>query len=306
MPKPLTREQVEVAFRLIEKGGPEGEEARAQFIDSNQRLVGKVASPHRDKGLSWDELLSAGNAGLLKAIAKFDPNRGLKLSTCAVPWIKGEITQAFKDAKRDKASDRNIRQTEHGVPLVFDREAEQKRTEDEALQNIAAKDLESQEESESEELVDHDDLQEAVEADGECGGLGLNATQARSEGYGPSAGCPAWDKVDDEAPLKDPTSDGKPGGGLAINFAADQTIGAMGIDSDLIPALEEAIEHVTDQRQALILRMHLGLGGHKRHTFREIGDALDISGSRAEAIFKATFAQLRNDPTLQMLFDLNQ
>jgi len=158
----LTREQEVIAFHLIRKGDSESEHHRQMFVFCNQPLVGKVASPYRDKGLSWEDLLAAGNVGLQKAIDKFDPHRGFKFSTCAVPWIKGEITEAFDEARRHKDSHRRIRATEYGVPLVFDAVSEQKLIEDEALQETVARDLLVQNEPESEELTDHADLQEAV------------------------------------------------------------------------------------------------------------------------------------------------
>src|SRR5215472_9686732 len=103
----LTREQEAAAFQLIRKGGAEGELAREQFIALNQALVGHIAKRYRVRGLSWAELISAGNVGLLQAVDRFDPSTGHKFSTLAVSWIEGEIKQAFSFAKRQKIADQH-------------------------------------------------------------------------------------------------------------------------------------------------------------------------------------------------------
>lgn len=269
MTSPLTREQERIALTLIKQG--EGD-SKNLFVHCNQPLVGRVASPYRGKGLTWDDLIAAGNVGLVQAINRFEVESGNKFSTFAVPWIKGEITSAFKKLKSLNDSDRRILTTENGVPLRFDEETAQKIIEDDALLVVIAADVEAQNEHESEMLSDHTDGA-------------------------------AWDTVDDESPMKDPTSEGSAGGGYAINLAPDQSTGALSVDSDLLPAFEEVIERLEDPRQALVIRMYLGLGGHERHTFKQIGDVLDVSAQRVHAILQTTFTHLRNDTTLQMLFE---
>jgi RNA polymerase primary sigma factor len=294
----LTREQEAIAFSLIESGD---ELAREQFVAINQPLVGAVARRHRKLGLTWEELLSAGNVGLMIAVTKFDYRRGLKFSTCAVPWIKGEITAAFEAKSNQSKSDKRICQTEHGVPLVVDGGTEQQMLEEEQLQKDAAEDLVKQHESESERLADHVDLQEAVEADAESeDGLGLNATQARSEGYGSSAGCADFGNLRGEDPSSDPST-GK--GGAAINFAADLKTGVMVIDDDLVPVFEDAVMRLPDPRQVQIITMHFGLFGEQPHTLKQIGTSLGITLQRVHAIQRAAYAQLREDPALELLFE---
>jgi RNA polymerase sigma factor (sigma-70 family) len=302
----LTREQEAMAYHLIKSGGPDGERAKEQFVFFNQKLVGSVARRYRDKGLTWEELLSAGNVGLLQAVNRFDPSLGYKFSTFAVPWIEGEIKQLFKTTHKRKMGDRAVMQTENGVPLEFSTDTQSEEVEelDRGVVNPPSEegeeiDLAHPELQDDSTLADHVDLQEAVALDmEEEGGIGLNPAEARSEGIGSSAGCAEWDNLRGE----DPSSDPKPAGGVAINFAADQSTGVMGVDADLIPALEQAIQRL-EPRQAQVFAMHLGLLGHNQHTVAEIGAQFGFTTQRAQAIFKSAFAQLRNDPTLQLLFE---
>ena len=80
----------------------------------------------------------------------------------------------------------------------------------------------------------------------------------------------------------------------------------MGVDSDLIPALEEAVARLLSPRQSQVITMHLGLCGHRPHTFAQIGEVLGVAPQRAHAIQKAALSQLREDPTLELLFEQTQ
>jgi RNA polymerase sigma factor (sigma-70 family) len=296
----LTREQEAVAFYLIESGD---EVARDQFVYLNQRLVGAVARRYRKLGLTWEELLSAGNVGLMIAITKFDYRRGLKFSTCAVPWIKGEITAAFEAKSGQNNSDKRICQTEYGVPLVI------KEVEESDGCVVEASSIEEVEESDplhpnlqdDATFEDHFDLKEAVALDSESdGGLGLTPQQARSEGIGSVAGCADFGNLRGDDSPTDPS----PGmGGQAINFAADRKTGVMGIDADLIPALEDAVKRLADPRQAEVITLHFGLFGKEPHTLKQIGASLDISLQRVHAIQKAAYTRLREEPALEFLFE---
>ncbi len=131
---PLTQEQEAVAFRLIEKGD---EASRALFVQLNQPLVGEIASRYQEKGLTWEELLSAGNVGLLKAVEKFDYKRGFKFSTCAVPWIKGAITAVFKANKAQRKSEFDAPLAVANVEEESDQTIAVANVEEEGDQNIA-------------------------------------------------------------------------------------------------------------------------------------------------------------------------
>jgi len=93
----LTREEeVQLADRI--KNGDR--EARSHMIKANLRLVVKIAQDYANYGLPLLDLISEGNIGLMKAVERFDPNKGGKLSTYAAWWIKQSIKRALANQSK--------------------------------------------------------------------------------------------------------------------------------------------------------------------------------------------------------------
>ena len=93
----LTREEeVELAAR-IKKGD---KEARAHMIKANLRLVVKIAQDYSRYGLPLADLISEGNIGVMKAVERFDPEKGGKLSTYGSWWIKQSIKRALANQSK--------------------------------------------------------------------------------------------------------------------------------------------------------------------------------------------------------------
>ena len=87
----LEREQeFMLACRLRDAGDVD---AAHQLVTSHLRLVAKIAMGYRGYGLPVADLVSEGSIGLMKAVKKFDPDRGFRLSTYAIWWIKASITE---------------------------------------------------------------------------------------------------------------------------------------------------------------------------------------------------------------------
>ena len=70
---------------------------RTKFIESNLRLVVKVAKKYHNTHLTLMDMIQEGNLGLMKAMDKFDPNRGYKFSTYAIWWIRQSINRALEN-----------------------------------------------------------------------------------------------------------------------------------------------------------------------------------------------------------------
>lgn len=89
-------EEVKLAAK-IKKGD---KKAREQMIKANLRLVVKIAQDYSKYGLPLQDLISEGNIGLMKAVERFDPKKGGKLSTYAAWWIKQGIKRALANQSK--------------------------------------------------------------------------------------------------------------------------------------------------------------------------------------------------------------
>jgi RNA polymerase nonessential primary-like sigma factor len=95
---PLLSAEEEVHFaRLSQKGD---NNARKRMIESNLRLVVKIARRYCNRGLALLDLIEEGNLGLIRAVEKFDPERGFRFSTYATWWIRQTIERAIMNQTR--------------------------------------------------------------------------------------------------------------------------------------------------------------------------------------------------------------
>jgi RNA polymerase primary sigma factor len=95
-PRLTPQQEIELAAK-IKKGDPE---ARERMINSNLRLVVTIAHDYANLGLPLLDLISEGNIGLTKAVERFEPGKGAKLSTYAMWWIKQSIKRALANQSK--------------------------------------------------------------------------------------------------------------------------------------------------------------------------------------------------------------
>lgn len=89
-------EEIELAKRIRAKGRG-ATQARGQMIRSNLRLVISIAKRYANMGLSFSDLVEEGNIGLMRAVEKFNPDRGYRFSTYASWWIKQSIMRSLSN-----------------------------------------------------------------------------------------------------------------------------------------------------------------------------------------------------------------
>jgi RNA polymerase primary sigma factor len=96
----LSSDQIKEAVKAIEKGEAEAKEAKSEMVKANLRLVISIARRYLNRGLHFLDLIQEGNIGLMKAVDKFEYQRGYKFGTYATWWVRQAITRAIADQAR--------------------------------------------------------------------------------------------------------------------------------------------------------------------------------------------------------------
>ncbi|MCA1731096.1 MAG: sigma-70 family RNA polymerase sigma factor [Actinobacteria bacterium] len=231
--------------RDLSRRAREGDrEARARLIESNLRLVISIAKKYRGRGVSFEDLIQEGNAGLIKAVERFDPSLGNRFSTYATWWIRQAVTRAVADHAR------TVRLPSHVVDAVYRlRRAEN------------ALGLECGRDATEVELAAHLDIR-------------LEEVRRLREVSQPigSVNARAGTRAEEGAEIGDLLPDERAGEEYAL-VEVGQWEGT----------LHEAVSSLPE-REARILKMRHGLDGSKIRTLREVSEALGISQERARQV----------------------
>ena len=96
--KVMTREEERELAHKVRAGGPEGMAARNEFVRRNMRLVVSLARKYTSEDMPLPDLVQEGCIGLMRALDKFDPDKGFKFSTYASWWVRQSVVRSIHNA----------------------------------------------------------------------------------------------------------------------------------------------------------------------------------------------------------------
>ncbi len=257
-------EEFELAQKVIHGTEKEQKRARDKMAESNMRLVVSIAKRYSGRGLDLLDLIQEGNTGLLRAVEKFDPDKGFKFSTYATWWIRQAITRAIADQAR------TIRIPVHMVETINKVLRTQRRLTQELNREPNIAEIADAMGMEPEKIEYVMKIKQDIAS--------LDASVGR-------------DGDDDDSSLGDFIEDEdrvSPEDSAATQLLKEQ--------------IASILSTLTDREQKII-KMRFGIGGGKSHTLEEVGAEFSVTRERIRQIEAKALAKLRKNKDTKKLHE---
>jgi RNA polymerase primary sigma factor len=255
-------EEFELAQKIVHGNEKEKKRAKDKMAESNMRLVVSIAKRYSGRGLDFLDLIQEGNTGLLRAVEKFDPDKGFKFSTYATWWIRQAITRAIADQAR------TIRIPVHMVETINKVLRTQRRLTQELNREPTTEEIGKAMDMDADKIEYVMKIKQDIAS--------LDASVGR-------------DGEDDDSSLGDFIEDEdrvSPEDSAATQLLKEQ--------------IAEILSTLTDREQKII-KMRFGIGGGKSHTLEEVGAEFSVTRERIRQIEAKALAKLRKNKDTKKL-----